>query len=252
MDERDFSAEIRAAWEFIKDKVEVGRAFTSMHSLAVDEVFRDIALSDESTYEQIFRAGMSRSVYNILLQDYSFFQFTRISSTSWRLGYFPNPWVAGAPAAFAEVQKWETLEEIGALTHEEATDLINDMKYLGSIPPIRFEYAPDQYKELAHPTAHFHIGRHTENRWPCSIKIGPRVFVMLIAKMYYPESWARQSKFFGLEAEGCVDQLLIDRLTECGVVHDFSDTERMSIHFGRSGNTDATAQRPVGIQQRRA
>ena len=234
MDERSFSTEIRTSWELLKDVFEIGRSVASINSLPIDEVFRDIALSEEATYDTIFKTGISRSAYNILLKDYSFFQFTRQSSTSWRLGYFPNPWLAGAASAMEELKRWETLEEIGALSHEEATDLINDMPYLGSIPSIRFEYAPHQYKEIAHPTAHFHIGRHTNNRWPCSVKIGPQAFILLITKMYYSEAWSGQSRYFGSNPEQCMDLLLIERLAEAGVVHEFSDNERMSIYLGRN------------------
>ena len=96
---------------------------------------------------------------------------------------FPNPWLSGVAAAEERLRHWETLEEIGALTHEDAANLIAEIPYVGAVPPIRFEFSDGQYKEIAHPAAHFHIGRHNQNRWPSSLCIGPKAFVLIIAKL---------------------------------------------------------------------
>ena len=201
------------------------------------QAWRLVALDNDTTYEQIFRAGLNRSNYNILLYDYAYFQFSWIRNNSWRLGYFPNPWVSGVPAAEERLQYWETLEEIDALTYEEASELISEISYIGSIPPIRFEYAADQYREIAHPAAHFHIGRHSENRWPSSISIGPKAFVFIIAKLYYPNAWAQHSSYHGAPGETCIEKRLLSVLADVRVVHDFSEIERRSIHFGKNMTT---------------
>jgi len=185
---------------------------------------------------------LSLSHYNILLKDYSYFQFTWDGKSSWRLAYFPNPWIAGISAAAAQLDSWENQEELGTLSHEEVSMLMDELEYHGSIPPIRFEYSTAQYKEIAHPAAHFHIGRDSTNRWPVAIAIGPSLFTMIIAKFYYANSWARQSRFHGAVAtEGCVDDLLIETAASARFVHDFSDTERRSPHFGRNLNAVANA-----------
>lgn len=234
MDQAEFVTEIRAAWSLLKEKLEIGRAFVSPGPLKIDPAFREVALDDTSTYEQIFRSGLNRSHYNVLLTDYAYFQFGHSDEQSWRLAYFPNPWLTGLPAAEQALRHWETLEEIGALTYEEATDFIADLQYTGSVPPIRFELAPDQYKEFAHPAAHFHIGRHTGNRWPSAISIGPKAFALIIAKLYYPEAWARCSTYCGAGVPDCIEQVLTATIANVRFVYDFSEQERRSFHFGKN------------------
>jgi hypothetical protein len=234
MDESEFAREIGRAWTMLKDDLDLGRFYICRVSLPVDEEFRDVAFNEESTYSLIFRTGLSRSHYNILLQDYSYFQFSRASDSSWRLGYFPNPWVTGSRMAEQQLEEWERLEEEGILTHENVSDLLESMPYIGAVPPIRFEYALGAYREIAHPAAHFHIGRHTENRWVCSLALGPTVFALLVAKLYYPEAWSRCSSYYGAAAEGCIESKLFDHLRDTRLVRMFSERELQGLHFGRS------------------
>ncbi len=234
MDERDFSRQIGLAWSSVKDALAIGKFLIAKRSLPVDDAFRAVALNEEATYEEIYKVGLSRSHYNILLSDYAYFQFTLQSPTSWRLGYFPNPWLTGAPAAEVELKHWETLEEIGALNHEEASSLIGDMPVRGAVPPIRFEYAPAEYQELAHPAAHFHIGRHSENRWASSLAVGPLAFTLHIAKMYYPTAWARCSRFYGAADGNCIDEMFLGVVNDVRIVHEFSEKERRAMHFGKN------------------
>jgi hypothetical protein len=234
MDEREFARQIGAAWTLLKDVLGIGRFLISKSSIQVDEVFRDVSLSPDSSYEEIFKTGLSRSNYNILSEDYAYFQFGRSGETSWRLGYFPNPWLSGVPSAGDQLRHWETLEEIGALTHEDVSDLLEEMPYKGAVPPVRFEYAPEQYRELAHPAAHFHIGRDDANRWPSALALGPVAFVLLIAKMYYPTAWAKCSKFHDAPVTDCIDEKFLGSLGDVRAVHEFSERERRGLHFGRN------------------
>jgi hypothetical protein len=126
------------------------------------------------------------------------------------------------------------LEEIGALSYDDVSDLIADMPYVGAIPPIRFEFDGSAYREFAHPAAHFHIGRHTENRWPSAISIGPKVFALIVAKLYYPEAWARCSSFHGAPGVPCIEGILLTVMQNVRVVHEFSNLERQSFHFGKN------------------
>lgn len=234
MDERDFAREINLSWLLLSDTLGIGRALIWERSLPIDEIFREVALSQESSYEEIFKAGLSRSSYNILLNDYAYFQFGWVDKESWRLGFFPNPWITGVAEAEASQRHWETLEELGALSHEDASDLISEMPYMGAVPPVRFESAPSQYRELVHPAAHFHIGRHEDNRWPSAVAIGPKAFALIIAKLYYPDAWAGCSSLQGAQVEQCIDETLLAVMGDVRAVHLFSDKERRSFHFGKN------------------
>ena len=234
MDERDFIREIRGSWKLLKERLGIGRFIISERSLDVDDIFRDTALNPRSAYVEIYKTGLSWSNYNILLDDYSYFQFSRYDDANWRLAYLPNPWISGASDAEELMRHWEALEDIGAINHEEASELFSDMPYVGAVPPIRFESAPAQYRELIHPSAHFHIGRHDQNRWPSAISIGPKVFSLIIAKLYYRDAWARQSKLHGADVAECLDEIMLHAMDDTLAVREFSMQEGRCFHFGKN------------------
>ena len=231
MDVAEFRNSVRGAWELLHTELGIARAVSSLSSLQVDTQFNDIALNPASSYQEIYLAAVSRSYYNIILQDYSIYQFSWMSPLSWRFAYLPNPWIAGVEGASELVDEWETLEGLGAYDQEEIAMLISELPYYGSIPPIRFEYAVDQYREMSHPCAHFHVGRHSDNRWASSRHLNPLSFVMMVTRLYYIESWAPRSKFFDDSCQSCLDVRLIQELERSGCVHDFTQTEKMSLHI---------------------
>jgi hypothetical protein len=233
MEVREFSREIRAAWELVK-RLKLDRGVSSLASLAVDKEYRDVILDADEKYADIYRYALERSIYNIILKDYSYFQYTWISSESWRLAYCPNPWIAGDKKALATVLEWEGQVERGEIDTEDMTSLIDLMPYNGAVPTIRFEYARSQYVEVAHPAAHFHIGRDFENRWPSSILLGPKAFTLLIASLYYSEEWSRASSVRGAARQNeCIDAEFSTVAASVAISHEFSALERRRFHFGR-------------------
>jgi hypothetical protein len=235
MDVAEFNRQIRSSWNLVSSRFEIGRSFIWNNTLPVSIEFRDVTLDEASTYSMIYRCGLRLSHHNFLLKDYSYFQFSREGSSSWRLAYFPNPWVAGVDTAARQLEKWESQEATGELSHEEVSMLMDEFEYYGSIPPVRFEYSANQYKEIAHPAAHFHIGRDGNNRWPVAVAIGPSLFTMLIAKLYYPKQWGLRSRYHDLRSvDDCVEALLIGTAETAAAVQDFSEAESRSLHFGRN------------------
>jgi len=233
MQSDDFGRKIRQTWKFLYEELGIARALSTLVSLKVSEDFNKVALAPESSYRDIYLAAVRLSHYNIILEDYSVFQFSWTNNESWRLAYLPNPWIAGVEQAAKLISEWELLESLGAIDDEEVSGLISELPYLGSVPAIRFEYAVRQYRELAHPAAHLHIGRHTENRWPVARVLNPLTFSMAIAKMYYSERWMALSNFYGRgSVQNCIDLRLIAELRNSRLVHDFSRNERRSLHFG--------------------
>lgn len=230
MDAGEFRQQIGSAYRALSERFGLVRTVSSLHSLKVDTAFNEVALQEESTYQQIYLQALSRSYYNVLLNDYSMFQFSWSGADAWRLAYLPNPWLAGVPEAEEKVRDWEALEGLGRYDDNEVALLLSELRYHGSVPPFRFEYAPGQYKELSHPSAHMHIGRHTENRWPVSKALGPVSFVLMIVKMYYVETWASYSLYYDGVAP-CVDAELIAELERSRRIHDFSGVEAQSFHF---------------------
>lgn len=233
MDEREFLSEIRRAWSFFRE-LELARAFSCAVSLPLDNEFKRASLDPDSTYERIFRTGLSRSAYNFLLNDYAYFQFSRSGGSSWRLAYYPNPWLSGIASAEFKLREWEALEERGRLDFEEVSELLAEIPYMNAIPLIRFEICPDSYQELAHPTAHFHIGLYNQNRWASALAIGPLCFSMLIAKMYYFDAWSARSKYCGATIGDCIEKRFLDVVAATTAVTPFSEQERRSLHLGKN------------------
>lgn len=210
MDADEFRQKLRAAWDFLYEEIGIARSASSLSSLKIDDEFNRVALDPDSSYKEIYLAAISRSYYNIVLTDYSIYQFSWTNTDTWRLAFLPNPWIAGVPGAMELVQTWENLESLGAYDQEEVAALISELPYFGSIPPIRFEYAVEQYREIAHPCAHLHIGRDTENRWAVSKHLNPLTFTMIITKMYYVDRWAPHSAYYGGDEIQCLDARLVN------------------------------------------
>lgn len=209
----------------------LSRSVSSLQSLQVNARFNSVALDPESSYREIYLTAVSQSYYNLILLDYSILQFSWDSKDALRLAYLPNPWISGAPEVTRSVAKWEAFEEQGILSSNEVDQLIGELPYLGSIPPIRFEFSLSQYKEHIHPVAHLHIGRHTDNRWPLARVLSPLTFTMMIVKFYYGDQWCPRSSFAGASQDDCIDKRLIAELKLSPLVYHFSESERASLHF---------------------
>ncbi len=227
----DFRRRIVQAVDLVHLNLQIARTVSSLVSLSVSREFNDVALNVDATYSQIYRAAVSLSQYNVMLNDYAVFQFSFESENSWRLAYLPNPWLSGVDAAQKTVADWEALESLGELDNEEVTSLLDELPYYGSIPPLRFEYSVAQYREISHPAAHLHIGRHSDNRWALSRPLDPLTFIMMVLRLYYPVEWNPHSSFHGGREEECLDRRLATELGRMNLVHDFSEIERRSLHF---------------------
>ncbi len=231
MNKSDFEGKIRAAHQLLSSELDLLLTTSSLNSLSVNVLFNEVALDPEAHYQDIYGRALSASYYNFLLNDYSIFQFSWSSETAWRLAFLPNPWIAGVGDVEEQMDEWDELLAAGAINLEEMGELMSELSYTGAIPPIRFEYAVEQYRELVHPAAHLHIGRHFENRWPLHRVLNPLTFLMMILKMYYPPYWLERSIYFNHAATNCLDGRFIDELNKSRIVHDFSDNERASLHF---------------------
>lgn len=230
----DFRGEIRRAWEVAKRPLSLDRAIINTEPLPVDEEFRKLILSDDAVYRSIYTLGLSRSHYNFILKDYSYFQFTWESQDAYRLAFYPNPWATGYPSANKKLQELEDAEVAGLFTHEEVSDQLAEMEYIGAVPCVRFELDSMSYREFDHPAAHFHIGSFGDNRWPCSVALGPLGFFMLVSKLYYPGAWRLNSTYCEYTGPDCIEKNLLRVVAEVPAVDKFSGAERLSFHWGRN------------------
>ena len=124
-----------------------------------------------------------------MLKDLAFFQFSYSEDDHVRYAFYPNPFISGNAQAQTKLRGWRELEDAGMLDSEEVAALISNLTTSATIPLIRYENAPSQYKPFIHPCSHFHIGLHSENRWPSSRVLTPLAFTLWIVKQYYGSFW---------------------------------------------------------------
>ena len=234
MIEKKFHDSIRASWDLMHTQMGIGEAIINVRSLKVDQDFNAMALDKTSTYDSIYRAAISLSYYNIILEDQALFQFSWASKKSWRLAYLPNPWITGFASGIERQKEAEEMLQDGRLTEEGFNEFLSSLDISNSVPPIRYEYALDQHREVIHPAAHLHIGRHTENRWGVSRQLSPEAFCMMIDKQYYSESWNALSNFSNSGLKSCIDNEFINVLSKCYSVPNIPLNEKKILHFTSS------------------
>lgn len=231
MNERDFIRSIRRLWR-VADAIGVGEQFSGPVPLSASDEFRHISMSGTASYESVYLCGLKNRDYNLLLNDYSYFQFGRTDATT-RLAFCPNPFFGASEQALAELSEKQEYVDEGVISVEEYLHEVSELRSITQPPVVRYEYDPSAHLEDRHPTAHLHIGYHAENRWPCAVVMSPEAFGLLLLKLYYPEQWSS------------TDEILIERnvvspislLREArrlslpvGDIH-FTDNERRSFHL---------------------
>ena len=227
----EFNASIRAS-RVVMEECKILRATANLHSLEASLQFRTAALNAGTTYRELYLCGVENGDYNLLLDDYSFLQYSYTMPDHYRLAYYPNPF-AGMGAGFAaEVE--EAVDD-GVLSYEEYSQYVSEQPYDVRIPVIRFELHVGACRASEHPAAHFHVGLHTENRWPVARKLTPRMFSLLIAKTYYSENW-RVNGAMEVDGDGFVnafDRKSVGEKNDCQLLGGelFHETERQQLHF---------------------
>jgi hypothetical protein len=161
-----------------------------LRSMTPPEEYRKIIFSAEADYEEIFKAGLRYRAYNFLLEDYSYFQFwhdSKYHHRTVRYAYCPNP--------FELIRLEDKFSEKSAIysgsdIHEAFQQALEEASLKIGRPPIRYDLALDDHIEVEHPAAHLTVGGHTENRWPVSRVLTPKLFVLFICKHYYDDRWS--------------------------------------------------------------
>lgn len=159
-------------------------------SLKVSDELKKLTRSSPY-YKEIYNRIADYSEYNLMLNDRACFQFYGKSCAGGiqelRYAYYPNPY------QFLEYQKelkdCNDLLNHEIITEEEYSQMISEAIFTHDIPSIRYDYSPTQYEEKFHPASHFHIGFHSENRWPVTRVLTPYSFFLKILAMYYSDIW---------------------------------------------------------------
>ncbi len=195
-----------------------------MTSLNVSPEFKSEARRGHS-YRHLYSLGMRKHDYNFVIKDNAFFQFYKNDEPfTLRYAYYPNP------NLFIQYQEERKIAsdwlENGEIDEREYDQLLAEDSCLsGDTPPIRYDVSYIQYNAKYHPTAHFHIGTLTENRWPVRRILSPYAFLLAILKHYYVRLW--------IEKNETVAEEFCKELDTCEILSDeyFTESECKHLHF---------------------
>lgn len=225
-------AQIRKVWDYTK-ALHVDEIFSGPVALEVSEDFKRVAVDPNSTYEDLYLIGLRESQYNILLRDYSFFQFGVGGNDGVRFAYYPNPFFGASKTAVAELTEMQEFVAEGIIDVDEFLHRASEVRRPQHPPLVRYDYALDQYVEATHPCSHLHLGFHGENRWAVRRYLTVTAFALLVFRLFYLEHWMTAELVRSGEQELTMDRLLEIAKTESRLLYanEFSEAEGRRFHL---------------------
>ncbi|WP_214818427.1 DUF2290 domain-containing protein [Exiguobacterium sp. s59] len=144
-------------------------------------------------YFNCYKVARDNQDYNLLLQDYSFFQFgysmnERDQIEELRYAYYEVPALIESYEEFLENLEF-SIEEVGDDFFEDYQQFISETRLKNHVTSIRYDYNLEQAQEIVHPTSHLHIGQENDVRLPMSFVMTPQTFVAFVARHCYWTTW---------------------------------------------------------------
>lgn len=232
MNRQEVQSGINKTWK-LADSLGIASVFSNPNLLPLSTEFRDKILSADSTYIDVYLSAMNLSHHNIILTDYSYFQFSMEREGYVRYAYYPNPFISGKDSDTTTFKKYTELLQSELISHEDYLNLLDSQRSINGKPMWRYENAPDQRKRFFHPCSHFHIGFHSENRWPLKRALTPLAFSMLVFKQYYGEHWRTFGDDDDPDIGNSFERALIKERQNCHIIPDnlFEKIEEQAFHF---------------------
>jgi hypothetical protein len=230
MERHEVQKGIRESWAIVVD-LKLAETISSAAPLRVNEKFRDLLFSEGIQYSELYLAGLELQHFNILLTDFSFFQYSFSDDDHVRYAYYPNPFVETAHAS-ENIHRLRELVEAELITGEEFLAIVNEQRNDNRAAPIRYENAPGDRKPFSHPCSHFHIGHGVGGRWALSRHLTPLAFTLLVLKHYYAAQW-QDGESSEEESGNVFEARLIRARAACEEVGEtlFSALEKKCFHF---------------------
>jgi len=153
-----------------------------------DEFFK---MTKGINYDETCKTALENADYDILLSDYSFFQFSCSKNVNnIRYAFYEHPRDIKSYEKFVRDIGF-SLKETGEELYDEYEQYVDEARLKKSITPIRYDYNIDLYEELKHPSSHFHVGFENEIRIPVSNIITPQAFLGFIIRHIYRDKWIK-------------------------------------------------------------
>lgn len=154
-------------------------------------------LSYRKTWEQTYRMF----AYDLMLKDQSLIHFTKSGTDEHEGGlsysYLESPFAVMSYEEFCadyleintEADDYEEqMSEFGDLLREDYEKYVNTCD-LKPVTPMRYDYAPKDYRSGVHPASHLHFGFENEIRVATKRIMKPLSFALLTVRQRYPKKW---------------------------------------------------------------
>ena len=140
MNKADLVPQIRKSWMYAK-ALKVDELFPGPTALDASDSFKALAIEPDVSYEELYLAGLREVQYNILLKDFSFFQFGTGSVDGVRFAYYPNPFLGAEPNAVAELREMQEYVAEGVIDVDEFLHRASEIRRPQHPPLVRYEYS---------------------------------------------------------------------------------------------------------------
>lgn len=145
----------------------------------------------EKKYFEAYDVGINNLDYDFLLNDASFFQFSRSEKSgavTLRYAYYPNPIDTISYIDYLTEHDF-TFEECGEELKEQYEMDMSNASQKSDFNVIRYDYSEKEYSEGIHSVSHFHIGFKKSVSIPISKVLLPETFVNFILKSCFYTDW---------------------------------------------------------------
>lgn len=148
---------------------------------------QDISIAIKNiAYQEIYKNLEESKNYNVKMIDGALIQmlyrFENNELMSHRLAFFPSP----------HLESFQNEPEI-----YEDDEIYADILQKNIVTfPIRFDYDPDNFQEIAHPKTHATLGQYKNCRIPVSEPLTPELFINFILQNFYNTAFCKFTQAF--------------------------------------------------------
>ena len=143
-------------------------------------------------YRKLYQVAITNKDYDILLEDYSFFQFSCESNSNnevkYRYAYYEVPSEFPTYEEFLNENSFSYMD-CGEGFRQDYEQVIDEAKLKNAVTPVRYDYDESLHEPPVHSTSHLHLGFQNEIRIPSKYLLTPHAFVAFIVRHIYWRRW---------------------------------------------------------------
>ncbi|MCX7049785.1 MAG: DUF2290 domain-containing protein [Candidatus Sumerlaeota bacterium] len=164
------------------------------------------------SYRQIYERLVSDNVYDFKLSDNSLLIFENEDGNELRYCYYECPQrlmsyedfvLSSLGIELNDPNIEQILNEIGDSSRNEYEQYVETEELKTAVTPIRYDYAPGDYREGVHPASHIHCGFESQIRIATVKIMNPISFLLMIMRQCYPLAWEKKLLCHSKKAVWC-------------------------------------------------